>query len=507
MDIRTAKQQVKDAIETYLATDEAGEPLIPPSSQRPVFLVGAPGIGKTAIMAQIADELDIGLVSYSMTHHTRQSALGLPFIISREYGGQTYDASEYTMSEIIGSVYDCMRESGRERGILFLDEINCVSETLYPSMLQFLQFKTFGRHKVPDGWIVVTAGNPPEYNRSVHEFDVVTLDRVKRIPVEPDFDAWKAYALDKGVHPAILTFLEAKRDRFYSIETTLDGKAFVTARAWDDLSDIIRAYETLGKTVDEAFISHYIQNPKFASEFAAYYDLFNKYRDDYRINAVLEGEMPPEALERAKVAPFDERLSLLGLLLDALEGEHRQIMAQADVFVAVRDDLRQALSLAAGDAEADQPPMEVADALKRVMEAREAEREALASSGGNVRGRVRILKEALAKLEAYGRVLDEEAVPPEAQEARLRELFAGDDELDRAAAAAQERLSHAFAFLMEAFGDEQEMLVFVTELTQRTPSARFIAQFGSDSYYEHNQKMILSDAQRRLRARVEELEL
>ena len=48
--------------------------------QRPLFLQGAPGLGKTAIMEQVASELDIALVSYSMTHHTRQSAIGLPFL-------------------------------------------------------------------------------------------------------------------------------------------------------------------------------------------------------------------------------------------------------------------------------------------------------------------------------------------------------------------------------------------------------------------------------------------
>ncbi len=318
MNIAQAKQQVKDTIEAYLAVDDDGEQLLARAQQRPVFLVGAPGIGKTAIMAQIADELDLGLVSYSMTHHTRQSALGLPFITHQDYEGYEYDASEYTMSEIIDAVYENMRTTGRTQGILFLDEINCVSETLYPSMLQFLQFKTFGRHAVPEGWIVVTAGNPPEYNRSVHEFDIVTLDRVKRIAVEPDFSAWKAYAVKKGVHPAVLTFLEAKPDRFYSIKTSLDGKQFVTARGWDDLSDIIRAYEELGKTVDEALISHYVQDPKIAGEFAAYHELFNKYRDDYRIEAILEGAAPDEVVQRAKDAEFDERLSLLGLLLDAL---------------------------------------------------------------------------------------------------------------------------------------------------------------------------------------------
>ena len=80
------------------------------------------------------------------------------------------------MSEIIASLYDVMEETGKAEGILFLDEINCVSETLAPSMLQFLQYKVFGRHSIPDGWVIVTAGNPPEYNNSVREFDLATLD-------------------------------------------------------------------------------------------------------------------------------------------------------------------------------------------------------------------------------------------------------------------------------------------------------------------------------------------
>ena len=180
MNIKQAKEQIKYAVQAYLTPDEYGEPAIPVERQRPIFLMGAPGIGKTDIMAQIAQELDIGLVAYSMTHHTRQSALGLPFIVEKEYGGERHSVSEYTMSEIIAAIYDCMAQTGVDRGILFLDEINCVSETLAPSMLQFLQYKTFGRHRVPKGWIIVTAGNPPEYNNSVREFDIVTWDRDRK---------------------------------------------------------------------------------------------------------------------------------------------------------------------------------------------------------------------------------------------------------------------------------------------------------------------------------------
>ena len=134
----------------YFSKDEFGNYLIPVQKQRPVFLIGPPGIGKTAIMEQIARSMKVSLVSYSITHHTRQSALGLPFITQKTYDGKEYSISEYTMSEIIASVYEAIEKSGTREGILFLDEINCVSETLSPAMLQFLQYKIFGKHRVPE---------------------------------------------------------------------------------------------------------------------------------------------------------------------------------------------------------------------------------------------------------------------------------------------------------------------------------------------------------------------
>ena len=96
---------------------------------------------------QLAQELGINLVSYTMTHHTRQSALGLPLIREKTFGGKPYSATEYTMSEILASVYERIEQTGIRTGILFLDEINCVSETLMPAMLQLLQSKQFGTHR------------------------------------------------------------------------------------------------------------------------------------------------------------------------------------------------------------------------------------------------------------------------------------------------------------------------------------------------------------------------
>ena len=181
MNIKEAKQEIINTVKAYLYKNAEGEYRIPAIRQRPVLLMGPPGIGKTQIMEQIASECGIGLVSYTITHHTRQSAVGLPMIKTDEFDGKEYSVTEYTMSEIIAGVYKAIKEQGHREGILFIDEINCVSETLIPTMLQFLQCKTFGNQKVPDGWIIVAAGNPPEFNRSVREFDMVTYDRLRVI--------------------------------------------------------------------------------------------------------------------------------------------------------------------------------------------------------------------------------------------------------------------------------------------------------------------------------------
>ena len=162
MNIKRAKQEIGDSIEAYLLKNEYGEYEIPTVRQRPILLIGAPGIGKTQIMEQVAEECGIGLVAYTITHHTRQSAIGLPYIKEKEFAGKKMSVTEYTMSEIVASVYEKMEKTGWKEGILFLDEINCVSETLAPAMLQFLQCKSFGNHKIPEGWIIVAAGNPPE---------------------------------------------------------------------------------------------------------------------------------------------------------------------------------------------------------------------------------------------------------------------------------------------------------------------------------------------------------
>ena len=491
MNIKRAKEEIERTVRAYLAKDALGEYAIPAVRQRPILLMGPPGIGKTQILEQAARECGVALVAYTITHHTRQSAVGLPFIRQKHYGGRDVSVTEYTMSEIIASIYEKMEATGLQEGILFIDEINCVSETLAPTMLQFLQCKTFGNQAVPAGWVIVAAGNPPEYNKSVREFDIVTLDRVRRMDIEPDLPAWREYARAAGIHGAILSYLELHPQNFYQINADVEGTQFVTARGWEDLSNLLDTYEAIGLAADEAVVRQYLQHKRIAEDFAAYLDLYYKYRDDYGVEEILAGRPRPAAYARLLNAPFDERLSLVSLLLAGLKARFAASLGQdavADECYALLRQLKQDIAALPdpepgdpeklllqqiADCEAETARLRAADALdKEALARRLGVEAALRDWAGQLRrAHAAGTREALELLRSY-----------------FEAMADGREVAQQAAAAA---LEAAFDFMEQAFGESQEMVVFVTELAMSPAAHTFIAENGCERFFRYNRDLLL----------------
>ncbi len=513
MNIKRAKEEIKDTVEAYLAKDEYGEYVIPSVHQRPTLLIGAPGIGKTQIMGQVARECGIGLVAYTITHHTRQSAIGLPFISRKNYGGKDYAVTEYTMSEIVASVYEKIEQTGIPEGILFLDEINCVSETLSPAMLQFLQYKSFGNHKIPEGWIIVAAGNPPEYNKSVREFDVVTLDRVKKIEVEADFEAWKEYAYQAGVHGAVISYLNTRKQYFYQMETTVDGKNFATPRGWEDLSRMIRSYERMGKPVGRDLVSQYIQFPKIAKDFANYLELYAKYRTDYQIDEIFAGRLDEILLKKVAYAPFDERLSVLGLISSRVrEAQKKAVQSERfmerlqDFLSDYRDELQDGAEGAPqgqqNDGEREQP-----DAIRLLSEkAEKLNQEFLNKKQAGLidKDEENIYHDLINFAERFGQTLAREGrTGREAALGRMRELFGQEnDTYERLREEAGQALERAFDFLEAAFGTGQEMVIFITELNSSYYSVKFLSDYACERYFRYNKELLFDERRQQLLGRL-----
>ena len=484
MNINQAKNYIKNDVSLYLLKDEWGEYRIPVVRQRPIFLLGAPGIGKTAIMEQVASELGIALVSYSMTHHTRQSALGLPFIKHETYEGMEYDVSEYTMSEIIASIYSVMKESGVKEGILFLDEINCVSETLAPSMLQFLQYKVFGKHKVPDGWVIVTAGNPPEYNKSVREFDVVTMDRLKVLTVEADYDTWKKYAREHNVRSEITSFLEIHKDFFYHMEMTVNGRSYVTARGWEDLSTILNLYK-----------------------FTAYYDLYNKYKKDYRLDDILSGNAPETAYIRGNKAGFDERLSVLGMLMDKVISEIKDVMETSEYLTELLKLLK---ALKTNIAEKNDTT-EMISFMEKLVDGQKKRKDNLAKASSLSDKDKYRFRRIIEFFSNSIKILVEKGNENKDVNDAFAVVKAGFDdevaEMKESVSNVKARLHNLFEYVGKAFEEGNEMLLLVTELTVNENSSRFIAQFGSEDYTRASETLMISERQDAIKQEILELEI
>ena len=488
MNIKQAKEEIKHTVQAYLSKDAFGEYKIPAVRQRPVLLIGPPGIGKTQIMEQIARECEIGLVAYTITHHTRQSAVGLPFIKEEQYDGKTYSVTEYTMSEIIASVYRKIEEGGRKEGILFIDEINCVSETLAPTKLQFLQCKTFGNQAVPEGWIIVAAGNPPEYNKSVRDFDMVTLDRVRCMNIEADLGVWKEYAREKRLNSAILSYLELRPKNFYRVEADVDGLQFVTARGWEDLSNLMDVYEELGIPVDEEIIHEFLRHEDVAEDVSAYFDLYKKYQDDYGIAEILEGKVKPSVYARIDQAAFDERLSVVNLLLDGVSNVFYQIQREREITDAWYDFLKEYRQKLKNSLQA-KGIFETILAEKTASDEQNEKQQFVSKAQSD---RARSLNEKLK--ECAKKIVAEETINIEetALFALAKEPFdAQCEKLQSLENQGIETLEHAFTFMEQAFSDGQEMVVFVTELTITPEIAVFLSEHRIERYETYKNQLLI----------------
>lgn len=458
MNIQQAIDQLETAVRCYTALDEMGMPLVPPEAQRPMFLIGPPGVGKTDVVAQVARRLGVGLVSYTMTHHTRQSALGLPQIRTRRFGGEERAVTEYTMSELLAGVYRHMEASGCTAGILFLDEINCVSETLTPAMLELLQHKRFGEYALPEGWVIVCAGNPEKYNRSARAFDPVTLDRLRVLTIEPDLSAWQEYAAQRQVHPSVRGYLRLRPEDFFRAE----GERIVTARSWMNLSDMMLALEKSGGAADALLFGQYLQCGEVAERFALYHALCRGVAVGFSLDAVLEGR--DEAAEaRFAKSGFDEALCAAMLLSDALNARIRsaeEIRERAQRLRHFADGVfREQGSGAVTDAAlAILARMEKALAVRRSVNAISSDEEA------RERALHSEIRSCIAAL--YG--------AEDAHAALLEQVCQAEGAALQRRTALLQELSNALGFAQRAFADVHVRVIFLSELECNQTTLRFL---------------------------------
>ena len=210
---------------------------------------GPPGIGKSSIVGQLARESDIDFVDIRLSQLAPTDLRGLPVA---ENGISKWFPPEFLPR--------------KGKGILFLDELNMAPPAMQGVAQQLILDRCVGSYEVPDGWFVWAAGNRKEDRAAVFDMPSPLANRFLHLEVQPDFESFKAYALDKGIHEQIIAFLSFRTTLLHKIDP--QQPAWPSPRSWVMASalhfaglDVNPAVGTGAATEFNSYISMYENLP------------------------------------------------------------------------------------------------------------------------------------------------------------------------------------------------------------------------------------------------------
>jgi MoxR-like ATPase len=239
------------ALKTYL--EKLVEHRLPLST----MIWGAPGIGKSSIVAQVAAAHGLEFIDVRLSQLAPTDLRGLPV---PENGRSRWYPPEF------------LPESGK--GILFLDELNMAPPAMQGIAQQLILDRKVGSYVVPDGWFIWAAGNRKEDRASVFEMPAPLANRFLHLEVEPDFDSFKAYSLATGVHEHVLAFLAFRPSLLHKQDP--QQPAWPSPRSWTMAGRLHAAGLDVAPVVGEGA----------AAEFGAYIRLYRSLPD---LEAILAG--------------------------------------------------------------------------------------------------------------------------------------------------------------------------------------------------------------------------
>ena len=219
---------------------------------------GSPGIGKSSIVAQTAARFDLGFIDVRLSQLAPTDLRGLPV---PENGVSRWYPPEFLPRD--------------ESGILFLDELNMAPPTMQGMAQQLILDRRVGNYTVPEGWFIWAAGNRKEDRGAVFDMPAPLANRFVHLEVEPDFDSFKAYAVERGLHEQIIAFLSFRTALLHHLEP--QQPAWPSPRSWEMASRL--------HTVNLDIAS--VVGPAAAAEFRAFVSLYGTLVD---MEAILRGD-------------------------------------------------------------------------------------------------------------------------------------------------------------------------------------------------------------------------
>jgi hypothetical protein len=186
----------------------------------PVMLWGPPGVGKSQIIAGIANRHGVPLIDIRLSQMEPTDLRGIPF--------KKGDNVEWSVPAMLP---DALRHG--ECGILFLDEINAAPPTVSAAAYQLILDRRLGEYSIPQGWAIFAAGNRQGDRGVTYSMPAPLANRFTHYEVEPNLDDWIGWALDHGIDARILGFLRFRPDLLFAYDAAHNPVAFPSPRSWE----------------------------------------------------------------------------------------------------------------------------------------------------------------------------------------------------------------------------------------------------------------------------------
>lgn len=268
----------KSALDSLLFANKTAGAGVPPA----VMLWGPPGIGKSAICRQLAEEHHSGFRDVRLVLLNPVDLRGLP-VPNREAGRADWLPAGFLPDE----------ERDGKCGILVLDEINACPPSVQAAAYQLVLDRQVGDYRLPQGWRILAAGNRAQDRSVSYRMPAALANRMIHLNIEPELQAWKRWALPQGVDPVLVAFLDFRPELLYVLPANPDEPAFPSPRSWTLLSQVLSAGRggECGPWFSELVAG--VVGPGAALEFEAFRRLAEEIPDADGIVAGVVTEVPP----------------------------------------------------------------------------------------------------------------------------------------------------------------------------------------------------------------------
>jgi hypothetical protein len=237
---------------------------------RPIFIWGAPGIGKSSIVESFAKEIGLECVSLLGSQLAPEDIIGVPKIENGK------------------SVFCPPRQIARtEPYCLFLDELNACSHEVQKAFYSLIHERRIGEYELPKGSIVIGAGNRAQDSAIVKPMSSALINRMVHVQLRASHRDWLEWAYDSEIHPYVIEYIQMRPDHLWN-EPPKTEEPFTTPRSWHMLSDCL--YEYGEKITDQEvdILASGCLTPHIAGQFKAY---IKQARSKYDLAKIISGEL------------------------------------------------------------------------------------------------------------------------------------------------------------------------------------------------------------------------